>query len=45
VVGKRLEVPSSGKPVKRASGEMMGKADPVRVAKRCVVTRLFLPIV
>ncbi|KAJ8594771.1 DHS-like NAD/FAD-binding domain-containing protein [Rhizopogon salebrosus TDB-379] len=33
VVGKRLEVPSSGKPVKRASGEMMGKADPVRVAK------------
>ncbi|OAX38880.1 SIR2-domain-containing protein [Rhizopogon vinicolor AM-OR11-026] len=31
--GKRLEVSSSGKSVKRASGEMIGRAEPVRVAK------------
>ncbi|OJA08589.1 hypothetical protein AZE42_04566 [Rhizopogon vesiculosus] len=31
--GKRLEVLSSGKSVKRASGEMIGRAEPVRVAK------------
>lgn len=32
-VGKRLEVPSSARPAKRTSGEMMGKTEPVRVAK------------
>ncbi|KAG0703985.1 DHS-like NAD/FAD-binding domain-containing protein [Suillus ampliporus] len=31
--GKRLEVPSLGTLVKRTSGEMMGTAEPVRVAK------------
>ncbi|KAG1738844.1 DHS-like NAD/FAD-binding domain-containing protein [Suillus paluster] len=32
-VGKRLEVPSLGKLVKRTSSEMMGKTEPVRVAE------------
>ncbi|KAG1864803.1 DHS-like NAD/FAD-binding domain-containing protein [Suillus subluteus] len=32
-VGKRLEVPSLARPAKRTSGEMMGKTEPIRVAK------------
>jgi len=40
VVGKCLEVPSSRKSLKRASGEIAGKAEPIRVAKRCVLTSM-----
>lgn len=32
-VKKRLEVPSLARPAKRTSGEMMGKTEPIRVAK------------